>query len=335
VQGIGSGGIYMLVDLIVCDLVSLRDRGKYLGIMLSTAAVGAVLGPVLGGLLAEADWRWVFYINLPIGGLVLIVMVMFLRVKHKKEPTWKAAVARVDWIGNVIFVSSICAVLLGLVMGGALFPWSSWRTIVPLVLGFAGWVLFHIYESSRFCKEPSMPPQLFANRTSSIGFFLAFDAAMLLQWTIYYLPIYFQGVLQKTPLTSGVDLLPFNSFIIPAAMLAGGLMSKNGLYRPLHGVGFALVALGSGSFTILTAGSHRALWVIFQMFGAIGQGFLIPTILPSIQASLPVSEVATATGTYAFVRSFGFIWGVTIPGVIFAREFNRYSDRISDEAVVG
>ncbi|KAI9783033.1 MAG: hypothetical protein M1816_001610 [Peltula sp. TS41687] len=333
VQGIGSGGIFMLVDLIVCDLVSLRERGKYLGIMLSTAAVGAILGPVLGGLLAQANWRWVFYINVPIAVVVLIIMVFFLKVTYKKEPTWKAALSRVDWIGTMIFISSICAVLLGLLLGGSVFPWSSWRIIVPLVLGFAGWAVFHIYESSRFCKEPSIPPRLFGNRTSLIGFFLACDAAALLQWIIYYLPVYFQGVLQNTPLVSGIDLLPFNAFIIPAAILSGAIMSKTGFYRSLHRVGFSLVAIGGGLLTLLDAKSSKAHWVIFQMFGAIGEGFLIPTILPAIQASLPTSEVATATGTYAFVRSFGFVWGVIIPGIIFTREFDRYSNRISDSTV--
>jgi hypothetical protein len=331
VQGLGSGGIYMLVDLIVCDLVSLRDRGKYLGIVLSTAALGAILGPVVGGGLAEASWRWVFYINLPISGVVLVIAGLFLNVTYERS-SWHQILRRIDWIGNSIFVASVTSILLGLIFGGAVFPWSSYQVLVPLILGIAGWILFHLFEASPWCYEPSVPPKLFANRTSMIGFVLAFDAAMLLQWTIYFLPIYFQGVKSTSPLTSGVNTLPYNAFLIPAAMVAGGIMSKMGIYRPLHGVGFAFLALGVGLFSILDAKSHTALWVIFQLFTAVGQGFLATTILPAIQAALPQSEIASATGMYAFLRSFGFVWGVTVPSLVFNAAIDREVYRISDAA---
>jgi MFS family permease len=117
IQGFGSGGIYMLVDLIVYDLVPLRDRGKYLGIVLSTAAVGAILGPVLGGALAEASWRWAFYINVPISGVVLIIALLFLRITYK-ESSWAQIFLKIDWIGNTLFLASITAILLGLTSGG-------------------------------------------------------------------------------------------------------------------------------------------------------------------------------------------------------------------------
>ncbi|KAF2188483.1 MFS general substrate transporter [Zopfia rhizophila CBS 207.26] len=332
VQGLGSGGIYMLVDLIVCDLVSLRDRGKYLGIVLSTAAVGAILGPVVGGGLAEASWRWVFYVNVPIAGLVLVIMWLFLNVTYKKSGWWQI-VRRIDWIGNTLFIAAVTSMLLGLIFGGVVAPWSSYRVIVPLVLGIVGWIIFHVFEASSCCYEPSVPPKLFANRTSFIGFVLAFDGAMLLQWTIYFLPIYFQGVKSTSPLTSGVNTLPYNAFLIPAAMVAGGVMSKLGIYRPLYSIGFALIALGVCLFSTLNSSSPTALWVIFQMFTAIGQGFVATTILPAIQAALPESEIASATGMYAFLRSFGFIWGVTVPSLVFNALFNKNAYLISDAAV--
>ncbi|TGO49560.1 hypothetical protein BOTNAR_0427g00060 [Botryotinia narcissicola] len=333
VQGLGSGGIYLLVDLITCDLVSPRERGKYLGIMLSAAAIGSILGPVFGGLLAEANWRWVFYINLPISGVVLVVMILFLQLKKKEEPSRRAVINGVDWIGNIIFIASMCSLLVGMISGGIVYSWSSWRVIVPLVIGVLGWVGFHIYEMCHFCKNPAIPPSLFGKKNAAIGYFLAFDAAMLLRWLVFYLPIYFQGVRGTTPGTSGVDILPYNAFIIPASIVAGALMSKLGIYRPLHGTGFALVALGSGLLTLLDQHSSTVLWVIFEMFIAIGEGLLIPTILPAIQVSLPSSEIASATGAYAFIRSFAFIWGVTIPAIIFNGQFDHYISFISDKSV--
>ena len=333
VQGLGSGGIFVLVDLITSDLVPLRERGKYLGLMLSTAAIGTTIGPLAGGGLAQVSWRWVFYINLPISGTALVTMVFFLRMKHKPEPTWKKSLARVDYLGNIIFIASLCAILLGLVLGGIRYPWSSWRIIVPLVLGFLGWGCFHMHQASSICKEPSMPPRLFANRTSIVGFWLTFVSALLLEWVVYFLPLYFQAVLGASPLVSGVNILPLNVFLAPFAIVAGILLSKFGRYRPIHWTGFAVAAVGCGLFSILDSDSNKAAWVCFQLITAIGLGFVMTTILPSIQASLPESDVATATGTFAFVRSFGFIWGITVPSIIFNARFNALQGQINDGAV--
>jgi Major Facilitator Superfamily len=224
-------------------------------------------------------------------------------------------------------------ILLGLFMGGTTFPWSSHNIIVSLVLGFVGWAAFHVYEASRACKNPSMPPRLFTNRTSLVGFMLAFDSAILLEWIVYYLPIYFQAVLGTSPLGSGVDILPLNVFLIPFAILAGGLLTKFGKYRPIYLTGFAFMAIGVGLFSILTSSSHRAAWLCFQILAALGLGFVMTTILPSIQASLPESDVGSATGTYAFLRSFGFVWGVTVPSIVFNNQFDRYIGQISDAAM--
>ena len=333
VQGLGSGGIFVLVELITCDLVPLRERAQYLGMMLSTGAIGTTLGPIIGGGLAQANWRWVFYINLPIAGTAFLSMVFFLRVKHTPEASLMAALARVDYFGTFIFISSICAILLGLVLGGTSFPWSSWHIFVPLVLGFIGWAIYHVYESSSLCLNPSTPPNLFSNRTSFVGFFLTFISALLLEWTVYFLPIYFQAVRSTSPLTSGVNLLPLNLFLLPGAIIAGIVLTKSGRYRPLHWFGFGLSAIACGLFSILNPYSSRAAWVCFQILAALGLGSILTTILPSIQASLPESDVAAVTSMFSFFRSFGFVWGVTIPSIIFNTQFDHYSPRITDTQV--
>jgi hypothetical protein len=309
IQGFGSGGIMLLIELIICDIVPMRERGKYLGIVMSTSAIGAIIGPVIGGALANSgDWRWIFYLNLPIAALVLITMVFCLRLNYKREPTWKSALARIDWIGSSLFIASMCSIILGLIMGGSVYPWQSWRIITPLVLGTLGWLFFHIFESKpSWCKEPIVPRQLFANRTSIVGFFLVFDSSILLQWVAFFIPIYFQGVRNASPLKSGINFLPFEAFLIPFASVAGVILSKTGIYRPLHVFGFALIAIGLGLFTLQTRYTKTAVWVTFQAVEAIGQGFVIPTILPAIQASLPESEVASSVGMYSFLRSFGFV----------------------------
>jgi MFS family permease len=134
VQGLESAGLFVLLDLIICDLVALRERGKYLRFMLSTAAVGTVIGPTIGGALA-VNWRGIFYLNLPISGIALIAMFALLKDKDNRGPIWKHSIMRVDYLGNFIFIVSICAVLFGLITGGTTHPWSSRRVILPLVLG--------------------------------------------------------------------------------------------------------------------------------------------------------------------------------------------------------
>ncbi|OCL02125.1 MFS general substrate transporter [Glonium stellatum] len=331
IQGLGSGGILLLCELIICDMVPLRERGKYVGIVLSSIAVGSMVGPVVGGALVQVNWRWIFYLNLPISGVVLVVMIFCLPLRYTKEPTWGRALSRIDWTGNFIFIGSICAFLLGLVFGGEVFPWSSWRVILPIVIGAFGWAGFHLYEHS--CKEPIVPSRLFGNRTSVAGFFMIFLSSMLVQWVNFFWPLYFLAVRGTSPLRAGINTLPYLAFLILGASVAGVLLTKFGVYHPMHLVGFCLSLIGPGLNLLLSESTSTAEWVVFQMVDAIGRALLFPTLLPAILASLAESDVATATGMYSFLRSFGFVWGFTIPGIIFNTAFDHNSPQISDVAV--
>lgn len=330
IQGIGCGGIFVLLDVIVCDLVPLRERGKYLGPLLGAGGLGSTLGPLVGGALTKASWRWVFYITIPFSALALITMFFFLNLNHVRDPSWKKNLARIDLPGNLLFIASITAVLLGLLLGGTTFPWSSWRIIVPLVLGFLGWALFHAYQMSPWCQEPTIPPRLFANPTSAVGFLLSFLSGVLLEWIVYFYPLYFQALRGASPLESGVHTLPFNILLMPTGMVAGILMSKTGTYRPLHAAAYVFLAIGLGLSSMLNSTSSTAEWVIFQMILAFGLGFTFVTLLPAIQAALPEADVATATATYSFFRNFGFIWGVTIPSLVLNSIFTKSLSTISD-----
>ncbi|MCJ1380215.1 hypothetical protein MMC17_003318 [Xylographa soralifera] len=334
VQGLGGGGILMLMEVITCDLLPLRERSKYLSVILSACSLGVTLGPTIGGAFASRGaWRWTFYVSVPIAALALVVTALFLRLQYRREPTWKAALLRADFLGNFIFIASTCSIMVGLVMGGAVFPWSSWRVILPIVLGGCGWVVFQVHQSSRFCREPIMPLRLFSNRTACTGFVLVFISCMLLDWTTYFIPFYFQALKGYSALTSGVDTLPFNAFLIPAAGISGGLLYKFGQYKPLHAAGFACYALAAGLFSTMDANTTRVEWVFWQIFAAFGLGSLVTCTLPAIQASLSESDVATSVGTHAFLRSFGFVWGFTIPSIILNNLVNANIDIIQDPSV--
>lgn len=333
VQGLGGGGQFVLVEIIACDMVSLRERGKYLGMVNSAGAVGSILGPIIGGVIAQSDWRWIFYMNLPLGGATLIVQALSLRLNYKKNPTWGAALARIDYLGGFLFIASMSAILLGLIMGGTIYEWGTYHIIVPLVLGFVGWIGFHIYEAMPACKEPSVPPHLFETRTSSIGFFLGFDAALLLLWATIFLPVYYQGVLGTSPLRAGVYLLPFMLFSVPSGMVAGGIMAKIGKYKPIHFVGFGLSAIGFGLFTLLGPDSSKAMWACFEIITSTGMGVLMITVLPAIQANLSDADNGSSAALFSFMRSFGFMWGIAIPAIIFNNETDKSLHMISDSTV--
>ncbi|KAL8837989.1 MAG: hypothetical protein Q9176_005337 [Flavoplaca citrina] len=335
-QGIGAGGVNVLIEIVVCDMVPLRERGNYLAIIFGLIALGTALGPVFGGLIVQhSSWRWCFYLNLPIGGAALVMLVACLQVNWEKETSVRTKLRRIDWIGNTLFVASVVAVLIALSWAGTVYAWSTFRIIVPLVLGFVGFTIFLFYERSTFCKEPTMPVHLFTNRTSLVAFMLTFLHSVVTIWALYFLPIYFQGVLGSSPGRSGVQLLPTVLFLIPFAATGGKLVAQFGRYRPIHLAGFAIMVIGFGLFSILSATSPTASWVIFQAIEAAGAGLVIPALLPAVQAPFSDAETALATSTWAFVRSFGLVWGATIPAAIFNNRFDQLArGRIEDPALL-
>lgn len=344
VQGAGAGGIYLLLSIVCCDLTPLRERGKFLGLMHGCAGVAAALGPVVGGAIAQWNWRWVFYVNIPICGVALVWILLFMRMKSGGGGGGAAAaaavaaaegggqrfwsrLARLDWLGNLIFIPSMISLLLGLTMGGVQYPWSSWRIIVPLVAGVCGWVAFHVQQ--HFAAAPSIPGRLFSNRTSATGFVLTFLSSVLVQAQSYFLPLYFQAALANTVLESGINFLPFAIGTLSFAATAGMLLAQFGAYRPLHAASFALSAVGFGLLTLLDGAVPRAGWVPIELIASAGCGLVLSTLLPALMAALPEGDVASASAAFNFMKTFGYVWGVTVPSVIFNGVFDSNLHRIS------
>lgn len=332
IQGIGAGGINVLIEVIVCDLVPLRQRGNYLAAIFGLVAIGTALGPFFGGLIVQhSDWRWIFYLNLPVGGVALLLLFFFLHVKSKKEPTLAMSLGKIDWVGNALFVTAVSSTLVGLGWAGAVYPWSSFRVIVPLVLGLLGLGAFLVLE--KFVSEPMVPLRLFSNRTLIAVYLLTFLHSIVTVWSIYFLPVYFQGVLGASPGDSGLYLLPTILILVPTAAGGGGIMSKTGKYRPIHYAGFALMTIGFGIFSLLDRDSSTGKWVGYQILAGAGAGLVIPTLLPAIMAPLSEADTALATATWAFLRSFGLTWGTAIPAAIFNNRVAALSGRITDPKI--
>ncbi|KAI1119782.1 major facilitator superfamily domain-containing protein [Nemania abortiva] len=291
--------------------------------MNACAGVAAALGPALGGVIASRNWRWIFYLNIPICGVALGIVLIFMRMKtgNKEDIRWKGQIARMDWIGNLIFTPSMIAILFGLVMGGTQFSWSSWHILVPLIVGAFGWVAFHTWE--HFCINPSIPSRLFRNRTSAAAYALTFISSITVQAQSYFIPLYFQAALGNTILEAGTNFLPFAIGTLGSAAISGILLSKFGAYRRLHGVSFALSAIGFGLLTLLDGHTPKVGWVFIELVASAGSGSIISVLLPAIMAALSEDDVAAASAAFAFTKTFGYTWGVTIASIIFNSTFDR------------
>ena len=267
IQGVGSGGVDTLCETIVLDLVPLRERGKYMSIVSIGTTLGFATGPFVGGLIVvKLGWPWVFYLNAIIGGAALVMFFFFLRVKHQRGQTFWSKVKRIDFGGNAIFIGAVVAVLLALTWGGPVYHWDSAQILVPLVLGLLGLCAFTAFEwTPRLAPEPSFPRVIVSNRTSSAALAMTIVNCITTTGTFYFLPVYFQGVLTKSPLDSGIALAPLAATIIPFSLVCGILLSKVGKYRPFHILGWSVILVSVGLCSTLDRHSSTAAWAGFEI----------------------------------------------------------------------
>ncbi|KAI0414766.1 hypothetical protein F5X98DRAFT_348494 [Xylaria grammica] len=338
-QGLGLRGARALIHMVLFSLVPAHKFTSYLGIVSSMNFIGVPIGPVIGGAIAKVNWRWCFYLEQITGGLALLSILLFWNVEDARLRffSWR----RADFIGAIIFQGSTTSILLGLVFGGVVFPWESANVIAPLSIGVVGWFAFHVYEF--ICRYPMIPGYLFTNRTSAAGSLMSFTSALLFNWIIWMLPIYFQAVLGLSPLISGLNQLALSLFLVLASLVAGATLTKVKKYliigpktktnRPQQFIGFLLAGLGIGLLALLGPHASPAAWVFFQIFAGAGLGILPITILPAIQAAFSADNRAKATDVYTLSYTFGAVWGVAIPSIIFNGQVNNFLHRVSDSQV--
>lgn len=238
VQGIGGSGIGVLFEMIIYDLVPLRERGTYLGMVLGMVGLGAVLGLLFGELLVSYNtWRWAFYLTLPIGGASLLLLFAFLHVKYDKSQTLATKLSSLDWLGNAVFIGGTTPVLIALSWAGGRYAWSTYQVLVPLIVGLATMGAFILLEGNpRFVPNPIMPLHLFGHYITVLVFLPTFLHSLITTWAYFFLPVYFQGVLATSAYRSGIMLLPTILALIPAAILGGVLLTKFGVYKPIVGL---------------------------------------------------------------------------------------------------
>ena len=318
-QGIGAGGLMVGAQAIIADIVPPRERGRYMGLIGSVFAVASVAGPLLGGFLVDnLSWRWVFYVNMPVGALAVLIVATRL---HLHTPSVRH---RIDYLGTVLLSGGVGALILLTTWGGSQYAWGS-STIVEL--GIAGVLLLAVFVWWELrAVEPILPLHLFRSSVFSVANTMGFTIGMAMFGAIIFIPLFLQIVYGATPTSSGLRTLPLMAGLLAASILSGRAISRMGRYRAFPIAGTAVLLVGMYLLSLL--GVHTASWVAsaYMVVVGIGLGLVMQVLVLVVQNDARPQEIGVATSTATFCRSVGGAFGVAIFGTIFA---SRLSHRLA------
>jgi EmrB/QacA subfamily drug resistance transporter len=315
IQGLGGGGLMVGAQTIIGDVVSPRERGRYMGLFGAMFALATVIGPLIGGLcVTYLSWRWVFYINLPLGILAFFVTGAVLpgtlrKVRHA-----------IDYAGTILLSGATTCLTIFASVGGISWAWASGQSVGLAVGGVALTVLFLVAE--RRAKEPVIPLHLFGIRVFSAASAIGFVMGFAMFGALTFLPLFLQNVKLVSPTASGLRILPLMGGMLAAAILSGRLVTRWGRYKAFPIVGTALMTLGAYLMSLI--GEHTGAWVMagyMAVFG-VGLGLIMQVLVVAVQNAVSYQDLGVATSSATFFRMIGGVFGTAVFGALFANAFS-------------
>ena len=325
VQGLGGGGLLVLAMAVVGDLVAPRDRGRYQGLFGAVFGISVVAGPLLGGFFVDnLSWRWIFYINLPLGLVALAVISIAF---SSPQTTGRH---RIDYLGTVVLAAGLSGVILYTSLGGTSYAWDSPGMLAAIVGGVALLALFPFVESR--AAEPILPPELFRNQTfrttSAIGFVVGFA----LFGSVTFVPFYLQVVKGHTPTESGLLMTPMMVGLLVTGIASGFLISRYGRYRPFPIIGTAVSAVALFLLSRIGVSTPISDTAVYLLLLGLGLGMVMQVLVLAAQNAVDYRLLGVATSGASLARSIGGSIGVSVFGAIFT---NRLTHELAQRVPPG
>lgn len=309
-QGLGAGGLFVMAMTIIGDILSPRERGRYQGYFGAVFALASVAGPLAGGWLVDhVDWRWVFYINVPIGLVALFVTASALNLPFVRRDH------PIDFAGAATLVIGVSALLLAMVWGGNEYEWGSPLIVGLLVIGVVVGFLFLWWE--RRAQEPILPPRLFRNRTFALTSASGFIIGLAMFGGIVFLPLFLQVVVGASATNSGLLLIPMMAGIIGSSVIGGRLITRTGRYKIFPVIGAAMATLAFFLLSTMGVGTVLLTASVYMFVLGVGVGLIMPVLVLAVQNSVEHSDMGVATSSNNFFRSLGGAFGTALLGAVF------------------